>query len=132
MQETDVARPGGTVGLSHQPLRQAVQDAIRRWGQGPDGVIHLAGTYTSRAVADETTTTLARALRAKVLGAWVLHRLLQEHPGALFVSFSSLLGDSGGALHGAYAAANAFLVGLAHQQRCLGMRGHCLLSGGPT
>lgn len=110
-----------------EAVDSALQEAVHRWGKMPDGVFHLAGLYESRALADETTTTLARVLRAKVLGAWVLHRLLRERVGALFVSFSSMLGDTGGALHGAYAAANAFLIGLAHQQQSLGMRAHCLL-----
>ena len=110
-----------------EAVSAALQDGMRRWGQAPDGVFHLAGTYEALAITDETITTLAQALRAKVLGAWVLHQLLEERTGALFVSFSSLLADSGGALHGAYAAANAFLVGLAHQQRSLGMRAHSML-----
>jgi acyl-CoA synthetase (AMP-forming)/AMP-acid ligase II/thioesterase domain-containing protein/NAD(P)-dependent dehydrogenase (short-subunit alcohol dehydrogenase family)/acyl carrier protein len=105
----------------------AVRDAERRWGRRFDGVFHLAGAYEAHSLGAETRGTLTRSLRAKVVGAWVLHEIIRDAPGTLMVHFASLLGYFGGAHHAAYAAANACLEGLAHQQRALGLRSSCLL-----
>jgi acyl carrier protein len=67
--------------------------------------------------------TLKETARAKVAGAWVLHRLFRDRPLDAFVLFSSaasLLGFLAQGL-GHYAAANAFLDALAHHRRSLGL-----------
>ena len=63
---------------------------------------------------------LNTVLRPKVMGGWLLHRLLEDAPLDFFVLFSSagsLLGQPG---QGNYAAANAFLDALAHHRRAQG------------
>jgi myxalamid-type polyketide synthase MxaE and MxaD len=63
---------------------------------------------------------LNSVLRPKMMGGWLLHRLLQNAPLDFFVLFSSagsLLGQPG---QGNYAAANAFLDALAHHRRAQG------------
>jgi myxalamid-type polyketide synthase MxaB len=64
---------------------------------------------------------LNRAMAPKVDGAWNLHTATRDAPLDFFVLFSSvacLLGSPGQAN---YAAGNAFLDGLAHYRRSLGM-----------
>ncbi|MEU6266177.1 SDR family NAD(P)-dependent oxidoreductase [Saccharopolyspora shandongensis] len=102
-------------------VRSAVAEAEKRWGMELSGVLHLAGRFEQLALAEQTPGDLDRLLAAKVRGAWTLHRLVRERPGALFVSFSSVNGFFGGATASGYAAANAFLDGLAVHQRRLGL-----------
>jgi acyl-CoA synthetase (AMP-forming)/AMP-acid ligase II/NAD(P)-dependent dehydrogenase (short-subunit alcohol dehydrogenase family) len=112
-------------------LQRAVAEAEAAWGQQLVGVFHLAGTYRDRPLAEETSDSLSAALHAKITGTAVLHRLVEDRPGSLFVSFSSVLGFFGGAMVGAYAAANRGLEGLAHAQRHRsGVRGYCYAWGG--
>ena len=98
-------------------LRRAVETAQRRWRCEMDGVIHLAGAYHERSLAEETRDSFASVLRPKVLGTWNLAQILREGPEKLFISFSSSNSSLGGALVGAYSAANSFLDGFAHHQR---------------
>ena len=81
------------------------------------GVVHAAGVGPVRPLAETDETLLESVLRPKVAGSWLLHRLLQGRPLDLFVLFSSGAAVWGGHGQGAYAAANAFLDGLAHQRR---------------
>jgi acyl carrier protein len=90
-------------------LRRAVGEAESPWGRRLDGVLHLAGTYEEHALADAPRQGIAAVLRPKLAGTWVLHRLLDDRPEAFFVGFSSVLSFFGGAMVGAYAAANRFL-----------------------
>jgi hypothetical protein len=105
-----------------------VQAALARWGNASlDGVLHLAGVFAERTVADEATEEFAAVLRPKVAGTLALHQLVAERPGALFLTFSSAYGYFGGFAAGAYAAANAFLDGFVHWQRQTSpLRARCL------
>jgi acyl transferase domain-containing protein/acyl-CoA synthetase (AMP-forming)/AMP-acid ligase II/thioesterase domain-containing protein/acyl carrier protein len=84
------------------------------------GVVHLAGTVNGRPLLDLDAATLKADLRAKVTGGWQLHRLLADHPLDFFVQFSSGASVLSSPFLGAYAAANAFLDGLAHYRRAIG------------
>jgi amino acid adenylation domain-containing protein/FkbM family methyltransferase len=99
-------------------LRAAVGVAEARWGRPLDGVFHLAGVYHERLLAEETRQSVAAVLRPKVVGAWALHQLVRHRPGAVLVGFSSVTSFFAPAMFGAYAAANRFLEGLCHHQRC--------------
>jgi acyl carrier protein len=60
-------------------------------------------------------------LRPKMVGGWLLHRMLRAYPLDFFIVFSSagsLMGQPG---QGNYAAANAFLDALAHHRRADGL-----------
>ncbi|GAB6043113.1 condensation domain-containing protein [Endothiovibrio diazotrophicus] len=107
------------------PRMAAVKAAMeRRWGAPLDGIFHLAGSFPTRALAEESAASLADGLHAKVEGSRVLHRLAP--PGALFVHVASVNGLFGGAMAGAYSAANRFAQTFAHFQRGQGLRAHCL------
>lgn len=104
--------------------QQVVEKAKNIWGSQLDGVIHLAGTYHEQMLVDETPESLAAILRPKVLGAWVLHQVLQGK--GVFISFSSLASFFGGATIAAYAAANNFLESFnQYQNSVTGLRSYC-------
>ncbi len=92
----------------------AVGRARARWGR-LDGVFHLAGAYHERNLLDESEPSLESLMQAKVGGALVLHRLIQDDPDAIFVGFSSLGAYFGAAGVGGYSAANRFLSDLCRE-----------------
>ncbi len=114
---------GGSVGYAamdigdFEGLHEVVRTAEERLGGTLGGVFHLAGIYHECPLTEETAAGMEEVLHPKLKGAWALHRLLAERPGAIFVSFSSVNGFLGGYGVGAYAAANAFLEGFSEYQR---------------
>ncbi|HVG58805.1 MAG TPA: amino acid adenylation domain-containing protein, partial [Hyalangium sp.] len=89
------------------------------------GVIHAAGVLgdQEQPLLQLEPDSLDQVMRPKVLGGWVLHRVLRDQPLDFFVSFSSaasLLGLPGQA---AYSAANAFLDALSHERKAVGLNG---------
>jgi acyl-CoA synthetase (AMP-forming)/AMP-acid ligase II/thioesterase domain-containing protein/NAD(P)-dependent dehydrogenase (short-subunit alcohol dehydrogenase family)/acyl carrier protein len=95
-------------------LQQVVDQATAHWACHLDGIIHLAGNAPERSLLEETRDSLSATLQPKVLGTWALHQLIKDQPDSLFISFSSLASFFGGALIGAYAAANSFLDSFTH------------------
>ena len=84
------------------------------------GVVHTAGVLQDGLLSQLDTAAFNAVLQPKVVGGWLLHRLLADDPLDFFVLFSSagsLLGQPG---QGNYAAANAFLDVLAHHRRAQG------------
>jgi acyl carrier protein len=85
------------------------------------GVVHAAGVLQDGLLTQLDAAGLTSVLRPKVLGGWLLHRLLQDDCLDFFVLFSSagaMLGQPG---QGNYAAANAFLDALAHYRQAQGL-----------
>jgi acyl transferase domain-containing protein/SAM-dependent methyltransferase/acyl carrier protein len=85
------------------------------------GVVHAAGLVEGRTLLELDLPSLAEVLAPKLRGSWILHRYFEDKPLDFFVLFSSassLLGPPG---QGNYAAANAFLDGLAHYRHSLGL-----------
>lgn len=74
-----------------------------------------------RPVDELTHDELSDVLRPKVAGGWALHRVLRDTPLDFFVLFSSGSAVLGSPMLSAYAAANAFLDGLAHHRRAAGL-----------
>ncbi|MEH1895040.1 MAG: SDR family NAD(P)-dependent oxidoreductase [Nostoc sp.] len=108
-------------------LQTVVEKAKSRWGKNLDGIIHLAGTFHEQLVLEETQENLAAVLCPKVLGAWVLHQLVKDNKGSLFINFSSAHGFFGSTAVGAYAAANSFLDRFSHYQNShSGLASYCL------
>ena len=87
------------------------------------GIFHLAGTLADATLENLTWQQFEQVLAAKVQGAWNLHQLTQDHPLDCFVMFSSAASLLGAAGQANYAAANAFLDGLAHLRRQQGLPG---------
>ena len=85
-------------------------------------VFHVAQILEESPLADLPTGQLERVLAAKAVAAWHLHELTLDRQLSAFVLFSSFTAALGGGVGvGAYAAANAYLDGLAEHRRGLGL-----------
>lgn len=104
--ESDVARALSEIRNTMPPLR---------------GVIHAAGVLDDRLLLNLDADSFRRVLAPKFLGAWILHTLTADLPLEFFVVFSSVASVLGSPGQANYAAANAFLDGLAHDRRSRGL-----------
>ncbi|GGS27509.1 hypothetical protein GCM10010252_77740 [Streptomyces aureoverticillatus] len=83
-------------------------------------VVHAAGLGQDRVIGETGPEDFAAIVTAKTAGAAHLDELLGDTPLDAFVLFSSIAGVWGSGGQGAYAAANAFLDGLAERRRAQG------------
>jgi acyl transferase domain-containing protein/aryl carrier-like protein len=84
------------------------------------GVFHAAGVTEYEALGNQTAERMREILAAKMVGAWLLHRLLADVPLELFVLFSSSSSLLSAPMLGSYSAANVFLDAIAHHRRATG------------
>lgn len=87
------------------------------------GIIHCAGVFEDRLLANQEWPLFEKVFAPKVKGSWNLHVLSEKLPLDFFVLFSSafsLFGETG---LGNYAAGNAFLDALARYRRGQGLPG---------
>ncbi|HEU4594573.1 MAG TPA: SDR family NAD(P)-dependent oxidoreductase [Pyrinomonadaceae bacterium] len=101
-------------------LREVLAEMQGEWPP-LQGLIHAAGVRDDGALHQQTNERFRAVLSPKVLGGWNLHLLTEQlplHHFILFSSASSLLGNPG---QSNYAAANAFLDGLAAYRRARGL-----------
>ena len=104
-QADEVARLLGRIAAELPPLR---------------GVFHAAGVLEDAALAQQTMGGLMRVMAPKVLGSWNLHELTAGTDLDHFVLFSSAASMLGSAGQANYAAANAFMDGLAMVRKAMG------------
>ena len=80
------------------------------------GVVHAAGVMRYQSLEKTSVEDLREILHAKAVGGWLIHKLLAPQQLDCFVLFSSASAILNSPLVGGYAAANAFLDGLAHRR----------------
>ncbi len=84
-------------------------------------VIHAAGTIDDGLIDSMSPERIERVFAPKADGAWNLHELTKGQELSAFITFSSLAATLGGPGQSNYAAANAFLDGLASQRAAKGL-----------
>jgi thioester reductase-like protein len=92
-------------------------------------VVHAAGILDDALISDQTALRFQAVMAPKVQGAWNLHVLTRDLNLDWFVLISSMSGLMGSAGQSAYAAANAFLDGLAMHRAFRGLAAHSLAWG---
>ena len=86
------------------------------------GVVHAAGVFEDRLLAEHEGEFFRRVFAAKVTGSWNLHELTKDMPLDFFILFSSATSVVCSSGLANYVAANAFLDALAHYRRAIGLR----------
>ena len=85
-------------------------------------VIHAAGEVDDRLLADHSAESFERGLRTKVEGARLLAELTARDELAATIYYSSIAALLGSAGQASYAAANAYLDGMAEERSGRGLR----------
>ncbi|MVF11049.1 SDR family NAD(P)-dependent oxidoreductase [Ketobacter sp. MCCC 1A13808] len=102
---------------------QAMISAVQENSLPLAGVIHAAGVLADAFVVNQDMASFEKVMAPKLAGAWYLHNATKHLNLDMFVLFSSLSSLLGAPGQANYAAANAFLDGLAQHRRALGMPG---------
>ncbi|HYO51974.1 SDR family NAD(P)-dependent oxidoreductase [Archangium sp.] len=109
--------------LSDRPALARVLDDITARMPPLRGVVHAAGVVAEGMILEQSLERFRYVLGPKAIGAWNLHLLTASAPLDFFVLYASAASLFGGPGQSNYAAASAFLDGLAHHRRMLGLPG---------
>ena len=85
------------------------------------GILHLAGQTDDALITQQSIDSFARVFQPKLIGGWLLHQQTYQRNLDFFVLFSSAAALFGAIGRSNYAAANAFLDGLADYRQLLGL-----------
>jgi myxalamid-type polyketide synthase MxaB len=85
------------------------------------GVIHLAGVLDDAVILQQNWEKFASVMAPKATGSWNLHLATESMELDFFIMFSSVASIFGSPGQSNYAAANAFMDGLAHHRKALGL-----------
>ena len=121
-----VAESGGRVAVERADVADREQLAAVLERVRGDGslrvVIHAAGEVDDRLLADHSVESFERGLRTKVEGARLLAELTARDELAATIYYSSIAALLGSAGQASYAAANAYLDGMAEERSGRGLR----------
>ncbi|MGW2114329.1 type I polyketide synthase [Streptomyces zhihengii] len=109
-------------------LPEGVRALVDELAAGPypvGGLVHAAGSYDKKLIAELTWESIDAQLAAKAYGGWLLHEAARDSFPELefFVTYSSIASVLGGATQGHYAAASAGLDSLAEWRTRQGLPG---------
>lgn len=99
------------------PAVKALIHRVTETCQPLAGVIHAAGVLNDAFILNQTVSAFDQVMTPKLAGAWHLHEATQHLDLDMFVMFSSMSSMLGAPGQANYAAANAFLDGLAGYRR---------------
>jgi len=105
----------------HSALTQVMQIAEQQL-PGITGIVHCAGVLDDHLIEDLSVDSFEKVFSGKARGAWNLHTLTQALPLDFFVLFSSAAAILGNRGQANYAAANAYLDGIAQRRHQLGLK----------
>ncbi|HWM03222.1 MAG TPA: type I polyketide synthase, partial [Actinophytocola sp.] len=92
-------------------------------------VVHTAGVGSLATLDALTLDACVDTLAGKALGAWHLDKALADRDLDAYILFSSIAAVWGSGEHAAYAAANAYVDGLAAARRARGLAATCIAWG---
>jgi NADPH:quinone reductase-like Zn-dependent oxidoreductase/acyl carrier protein len=112
----------GRANIAEREQLEEVLHHVRRLPVPIRVVMHAAGEVKDRLVAAHTAESFVDAMRTKVEGARLLAEMTAKDGLAETIYFSSMAATMGSAGQASYAAANAYLDGLAAERSAHGLR----------
>ncbi len=125
--ELETLREGGVelvvmqADVAEEQQMLAVFERVRSLRIELRGVVHAAGMPGYAPLAELEAKAVAEIFRAKLAGAWVLHKLTRNTPLDFFICYSSMTSVWGAEKQTHYTAANQFIDALAHYRAAQGL-----------